>query len=168
MKAKILTTLALIITSISAQDGKVPITTSSKEALALYIQARQFSQTVQPLTAKPLYEKALKLDPNFVMAQFGLSGTIGQPGPRREAFKKALEMSERVKLSEGFTLRWAESGSRLITIEGERGPMPYCFFEINEVRCSDLDEATSIIKDAILNGKTIRLGRDDLVSFKEL
>ncbi|MCB0278253.1 MAG: tetratricopeptide repeat protein [Calditrichaeota bacterium] len=96
---RLLSYLILLSTSLLAQTEKMPITSKSKKALELYYQARTLNERLRPLSAQPLLQQALKLDPDFVMAQFELTNTYNQPGPRREATLKLFEMKKTATIS---------------------------------------------------------------------
>lgn len=56
-----------------AEEGNVPISTSSDEALQAYLQARDLSERLRAQESIPFYQEAIAKDPNFAMAYVGLS-----------------------------------------------------------------------------------------------
>jgi tetratricopeptide (TPR) repeat protein len=67
-------------TSTLAQRGRpaeMTITTSSKEALASYIKARDLLENVELASAKPLLDAAIASDPGFALAYVGLATSGG-------------------------------------------------------------------------------------------
>ncbi len=93
-----------ILPYIQADDGKMPITTSSSEAKQLYYDALKFMDTSRPERARPLLEKALELDPNFIMAVNALRQTAPTFKVGREIFERLKAMIGNVPVSEGENL----------------------------------------------------------------
>jgi tetratricopeptide (TPR) repeat protein len=61
--------LACLPSAVQTQTtSPLPITTSSKEALALYERARDYVENVESERARPLLDDAIKIDPAFAMA----------------------------------------------------------------------------------------------------
>ncbi len=55
--------------------AKIPITSSSEEAIELYRQARDLGDKLRGPDARQLYQKALELDAGFALAHFGMANT---------------------------------------------------------------------------------------------
>ena len=70
--------LALSLTiPLSAQSGtKVPVTTSSAEALDSYLKGRDLSEKLRGQEARAHFDRAIELDADFAMAY--LSGSVTQ------------------------------------------------------------------------------------------
>jgi tetratricopeptide (TPR) repeat protein len=93
--------LTLLITANSfAQDGKVPITTSSEEARSLYLQGRTYVERLQAREGRVLFEQALVRDPQFALAEYNLS--LAAPTARDAAahLDRALALANQVSAGE--------------------------------------------------------------------
>jgi tetratricopeptide (TPR) repeat protein len=55
------------------EEGKIPITTSSIEALKLYVKGRDLSEKLRREESIPYFEKAIAKDPNFALAYLNLA-----------------------------------------------------------------------------------------------
>ncbi len=55
--------------------AKVPITSSSAEAVELYRQARDLAEKLKAPDARELYQRAVELDDGFALAHFGMANT---------------------------------------------------------------------------------------------
>ncbi len=58
-----------------AADARIPITSSSQEAVELYRQARDLGEKLRGPDARELYARALDLDSGFALAHFGMANT---------------------------------------------------------------------------------------------
>lgn len=83
-----------------AQDGKVPITTSSEEARSLYLRGRVFVERLQAREGRELFEQALVRDPDFALAEYNLA--LAAPTARDAAahLERALALANRVSAGE--------------------------------------------------------------------
>ncbi|MEO8075785.1 MAG: tetratricopeptide repeat protein [Acidobacteriota bacterium] len=57
--------------------NKIPITTSSSEARALYLQGRDLADRLRATDARKLYEQAVAKDPTFALGYLALASTSG-------------------------------------------------------------------------------------------
>jgi tetratricopeptide (TPR) repeat protein len=76
INAIVLATLLMALTLASCGgngSGKIPITTSSEEALKYYLQARTLQENIRNQESIEFYEKAIEADPGFASAHMGLS-----------------------------------------------------------------------------------------------
>jgi len=91
-----------------AQEGVVPITTSSPEARDLFIKARDLLDNAHSAEARKLLEDAIGKDPSFLMALYFLSSneTTADKGKRR--LDQAVSLLDKVKVSDGERL-WVQS-----------------------------------------------------------
>ncbi|HEY4307547.1 MAG TPA: tetratricopeptide repeat protein [Gemmatimonadaceae bacterium] len=55
--------------------GKIPITTSSAEARALFLRARALNETLKPHEAHVVFEQAVARDPSFAIGEYYLAST---------------------------------------------------------------------------------------------
>jgi serine/threonine protein kinase/tetratricopeptide (TPR) repeat protein len=77
----------------------MPGTTSSLEAFQAYTLGRKTLEDDDSVTAVPLFQQAIRLDPDFAMAYASLGasyGNIGEPILASESTKKAYALRERV------------------------------------------------------------------------
>jgi tetratricopeptide (TPR) repeat protein len=79
---------------------EVPITTSSKEALALFQQARDKWDNVEFEAAVPLLDQAIQKDPDFAMAYAYRAVSGGGVALSRQNLDKALGLAEKVSPGE--------------------------------------------------------------------
>ena len=82
------------------KSAEVPITTSSKEALALFQQARDKLDNVEFEAAVPLLDQAIQKDPNFAMAYAYRAQSGGGVALSRQNLDKALGLAEKVSPGE--------------------------------------------------------------------
>jgi len=84
-------------------EGKIPITTSSDEALNYYLQGRALSDKYLNEESIKYYEKAIELDSNFAMAYLNLSFVQASTKGFLEHLDKAVALVDHV--SEGERLQ---------------------------------------------------------------
>jgi tetratricopeptide (TPR) repeat protein len=84
----------------SAQQGDMPITTSSKEALALFIQGRDKAENLEQTAAIPLFDQAIQKDPGFAMAHLARAQSAGNFNQFREHLGHAVSLAEKVSPGE--------------------------------------------------------------------
>jgi tetratricopeptide (TPR) repeat protein len=87
----------------SAENGKIPVTTSSEEARALFLQGRDLVEKLRGTDALPFFDKAVAKDPQFATAYLNLANTA----PTGTEFFAALEkaVATAPKASEGERLQ---------------------------------------------------------------
>ena len=93
--------LAFLVTgNCLAQEGKIPITTSSEEARSLYLQGRVFVERLQAREGRALFEQAVARDPDFALAEYNLA--LAAPTAREAAahLDRALTLANRVSAGE--------------------------------------------------------------------
>ena len=71
--------------------GTIPITTSSPEAKKLYLEGREFADTLRATDARKLYEQAVAKDPAFARAYFDIAANAGTAKEFFDAVKGARE-----------------------------------------------------------------------------
>ncbi len=74
------------------------VTTSSLEALKVYVAAREKHLGLDQQAAIPLYRRAIEVDPNFAMAYASLAavyGNFGYAQQAEETYRRAFELRER-------------------------------------------------------------------------
>jgi predicted membrane chloride channel (bestrophin family) len=87
-----------------APANETPITTTSKEALALYLEARANAENWHTEEAHRLWAQAVATDPDFAMARAALAESAADPKVLQEEMKKALALAPRVSKGEQLFL----------------------------------------------------------------
>jgi tetratricopeptide (TPR) repeat protein len=102
--------LAGICLAAPANEGKIPITTSSDEARNLFMQARDLQERFMFLESRPLLEQAVAKDPNFALAYRDLA--FAQPSAKtfREYFNQARALVDKVSDGERLWILGNEAG----------------------------------------------------------
>ncbi|MFQ5771463.1 MAG: tetratricopeptide repeat protein [bacterium] len=92
------------------EDGKVPITTSSKEALKYYLQGRDLAEKLRGQESLQYFEKAVAKDPKFAMGYLNLS--FAQPSAKGffENLNKAKALVDKVTEGEKLWITGVEAG----------------------------------------------------------
>ncbi|UCD94504.1 MAG: tetratricopeptide repeat protein [Candidatus Zixiibacteriota bacterium] len=104
--AVLLTVSSLICGLLVCSSGsdKIPVTTSSEEALKLYLQGRDLWEKLRHHEAYEYLEKAIAIDPSFALAY----NDFGYCQPTAKGYfamvEKAVSLSENVNVSEGERL----------------------------------------------------------------
>ena len=105
----------------SANNGKIPITTSSEEALKAFLAGRELSEKLRITDSIQHFDKAISLDPNFALAELNRANVSPTGKEFFEHLKKAVLISEDAaffshsgvdltELQEAFKKDW-ETGS---------------------------------------------------------
>ena len=95
----ILWVVFIVPLNVVAQNKDVPITTSSKEALNLFIKGRDKLENSEAIAATALLDQAIQKDPNFAMAFLYRSQSGGGFNVSRQYLDKAVNLKD--KVSEG-------------------------------------------------------------------
>jgi tetratricopeptide (TPR) repeat protein len=88
--------------NILAQNKEVPVTTSSREALRLFLDGRDKLDNIEFVAAASLFDKAIKQDPGFAMAYLYRAQSGGGYNAFRQNLDKAISLAG--KASEGEKL----------------------------------------------------------------
>ncbi len=83
-------------------EAKIPITSSSADAVELYRQARDLGEKLRAPDARQLYQQALELDEGFALAHFGMANT----SPSTLEFFDSLEAAAAAAPSASDGERW--------------------------------------------------------------
>jgi len=94
-----------------AQEGKVPITTSSDKALKLYLEGRDLAERLRGQEARQFFEKAVAEDPGFALAYLNLSTTQPTAKGFQEKLGKALKLADKVSEGERLMILAIQAGS---------------------------------------------------------
>ena len=82
--------------NVLAQKGEMSITTSSKEALKLFVEAHEKFVNNESEAAAELFEKAIENDPDFAMAYLHLAFSKRSLELREQYFEKAVSLADKV------------------------------------------------------------------------
>jgi tetratricopeptide (TPR) repeat protein len=85
-----------------ATNAKVPITSTSEEARALYSKGRDFTEQLRNQEARKLFEQAVAKDSTFALAHYNLALASASPKEFLEHLKHAVALAD--KASEGERL----------------------------------------------------------------
>lgn len=100
--------------------GKVPITTSSKQALEEYLVGRDLVEKLRTTEAHAHFVKAVQLDPEFALAHLGMANTAPGPVEFFASVQKAVALADRVSPGEANMIRVAEAGANSKPLEQRR------------------------------------------------
>ena len=94
----------------SAEEGKIPITTSSDEALQHYLAARELQDNLQIQESLGLLQRAVTEDPNFALAHMALA--LAEPTVQGffERFAKATALVDKVSDGERLWILGFQAG----------------------------------------------------------
>lgn len=92
-------------------DGKIPISTKSKEARDLFIEGRDFADRLQAQESKHYFEQAVEKDPNFAMALLYLSFAQTTTREFFEYLDKAKAASAEISEGEKLWILGFEAGA---------------------------------------------------------
>lgn len=89
--------------------SQIPVTTSSKEALQLFMQGRDKMANVQLTDAVKLFDQAIEKDPNFALAYLFKAMSSNNYNVRHESLQKAREHSENISPGEKLLIEYAQA-----------------------------------------------------------
>jgi tetratricopeptide (TPR) repeat protein len=90
-----LVALAVVACGIGG-DSRIPITTSSPEALDLYLQGRQLSDRLRYTDARGYFDRAVAKDTDFALAHLGVAMTSAISNEFFASLGRAVELSDKV------------------------------------------------------------------------
>ena len=85
--------------------GKMPITTTSRAALKEFVVGRDLNEKLRAVEARAHFKRAVELDPKFALAHFWVFTTTDGTTERFAAFRKAMELVDRVSEAEANMIR---------------------------------------------------------------
>lgn len=94
-----------------AQPKEVPITTSSKEALDLFLKGRDKLENFESSAAASLFDQAIKTDPGFAMAYLYRSQSGGGLNVFRQNLDKAVSLADKVSEGEKYEILYSEASA---------------------------------------------------------
>lgn len=90
-------------------DNEIPISTTSNEALQLFIQGRDLSENLKAPQAAALFDQAIEKDPNFARAYLYRAFSGGGYKVYRDNLSKAVELIEMVSEGEKHEILYSEA-----------------------------------------------------------
>jgi tetratricopeptide (TPR) repeat protein len=96
----------------AAQEGKVPITTKSEEARALYLKGRDLQEKLRATDAHEQFQKAAAADKDFALAQLGLANTAPSAKDFFAALKQATALVSKTSEGERHLILATDAGVR--------------------------------------------------------
>ncbi len=91
-------------------NGKIPITTSSKEALEFYLQGRDLSERLQAKESLQYFEKAVAADTNFAMAYWNMAFVVPNAKDFFINLNKAVALADKVSEGERLWILGSQAG----------------------------------------------------------
>ncbi len=92
-------------------DGKIPVTTTSPEAKAEFLQARDMIEKLQVTDSLPHFRKAIELDPAFAWAELALAQNSPTGTEFFEHLNKAVALAEKASNGERLLILAAQAGT---------------------------------------------------------
>jgi tetratricopeptide (TPR) repeat protein len=102
--------LTMIFSVSIAQEGKIPITTSSDQALQNFKQGRDLFEKLRFPDSRSYFEKAVEADPNFAMGYLYLALTVPSAKEYFENIKKAKNAMSNATEAEQMWILGSEAG----------------------------------------------------------
>ncbi|HEX4683556.1 MAG TPA: tetratricopeptide repeat protein [Gemmatimonadaceae bacterium] len=90
-------------------SGKIPITTRSEPARALFLRARALNEALQPHEAHALFQQAVAHDSSFAMAEYYLASTAPTANEASGHLQRALALAPRVSAGERLMILGLEA-----------------------------------------------------------
>ena len=94
----------------AAATDKLPITTASADARALYVQGRDLIEKLQARDGRRLFEQAVAKDKDFALGYLGLATTAGTTKEFIDAVTQAASLASRVSEGERCLILGLEAG----------------------------------------------------------
>jgi len=103
---------------IQAKDeGKVPITTSSQEALQDFLKGRELFENLLAQESLQYFEKAIKKDPNFALARLYYANAQPIPKGFFDEFEKAVALVDKVSDGERYWILGVQAAVNGMTLK---------------------------------------------------
>jgi tetratricopeptide (TPR) repeat protein len=105
----VLTLVFILPAELFAQVKEVPVTTSSKDALSLFLAGRDKFENLELSAASTLFDQAIQKDPDFALAYLYRSQSGGGYNVYRQNLEKAVALSEKVSEGEKMEIAYAKT-----------------------------------------------------------
>lgn len=93
------------------ESGKIPVTTSSDEALSFYLQGRDLFEKLRAQESREFFEKAIASDSNFALAHLNLGFALPSARGFFEQLDKALALVAKVSDGERLMILAIQAGA---------------------------------------------------------
>lgn len=95
----------------AAENGKIPITTSSEKAKSDFLKGRDLAEKLRVQDSMQYFQSAIKADPNFALAHLQLS--FAEPNGRSfiEDLNKAVSLSDKASQGEKLWILSVQAGA---------------------------------------------------------
>ena len=94
-----------------AGDGKIPVTTSSAEAKAAFLQGRDMAEKLLITDSVAHFQKAVSLDPSFAWAELSLANSAPTGKEFFEHLHKAVSLADKASDGERLMILATEAGA---------------------------------------------------------
>lgn len=101
----------LLLSAVNAEEGKMPVTSSSKAALENYWKGISLTDKLRFPDARPFFEKAVAEDPNFAVAYMNLGFTVASNKGFFENLEKAKSVMDKASEAEQMWILGVEAGA---------------------------------------------------------
>jgi tetratricopeptide (TPR) repeat protein len=98
-------------TSAMAQEGKIPVTTSSEEARKEFLAGRDLAEKLRITDSIAHFDKAISLDPNFALAELNRANVSPTAKEFFEHLKKAVALADKASDGERMLIEANEAGA---------------------------------------------------------
>ncbi|UCE67500.1 MAG: tetratricopeptide repeat protein, partial [Candidatus Zixiibacteriota bacterium] len=99
-----------LLSAVNAEEGKMPVTSSSKAALENYWKGIAFTDKLRFPDARQYFEKAVAEDPNFAVAYLNLGTTLGSAKGLFENIERAKSVMDKASEAERMWILGVEAG----------------------------------------------------------
>jgi tetratricopeptide (TPR) repeat protein len=97
--------------STTANNGKIPVTTSSEEARKEFLAGRDLQEKLRLTDSIAHFDKAISLDPNFALAELNRANVSPTAKEFFEHLKKAVALSDKASDGERMLIQATEAGA---------------------------------------------------------
>jgi tetratricopeptide (TPR) repeat protein len=105
--------LALALPLVAAGNGrKVPITTKSEDARALYLKGREAAENLRAEDARRLHAQAVEKDPGFALGHLAVAQNAQTAQGFFDALRRAVELAPSASEGERWLILSADAGAR--------------------------------------------------------
>ena len=98
-------------TATTANNGKIPVTTSSEEARKEFLAGRDLQEKLRITDSISHYDKAISLDPNFALAELNRANVSPTAKEFFEHLKKAVALADKASDGERMLIQANEAGA---------------------------------------------------------
>jgi len=125
--------------ALTAQEGKIPITTSSQKALSAFLAGRDLQDKLRFQESEKYLEEAIAEDPEFAMAHLFLAFARPTLSAYFESFNRALALKDKVSECERLWIMGTEAGN-----EGDSKKQEECYLKLAEL-CPNDERAHTLL-----------------------